>query len=168
MGLSSLKLAFDRTKRSSMEFITTDGKLMVNERLIQQKRLVPTSNRNTALRIYFLLFFINLLVEKVASIQQTGKLLLWIPIAFYALIILLFLFWILDFLFRQHLKKHVDILQIAKIKTVKSESGLETSVVLTMQSNRYKQYDFRTLENQHQLLIETIIGLNPNVQIINS
>ena len=149
-----------------MEFTTTDGKLILKGTTIKQKRLTNTRRRNIILFCYFLLFFVDLFIDKINIANETGKTSKWVSVCIYGLILLLYIGIILDFLFRQYLKSKVDISKIEKIITYKTEDGLETNVILTMKSKRYKRYNFRTLENQYNLLIDKIGSLNPNIQLI--
>ncbi len=146
-----------------MEFTTTDGKLILEGTIIKQKRLTHTRRRNIVLYSYFLLFFIDLTIDKINIANETGKASKWISVFIYGLILLLYVGSILDFLFRQYLKNKVDISKIEKIKTYKSDEGLETNIVLTMKSKRYKRYNFRTLENQYEQLVDNIYSLNPSI-----
>lgn len=105
-------------------------------------------------------------IEKIDIARETQKISKWIGVGIYSIILLLYVGVVIDFLFRQYLKNNVDISKIGKVKTYNSDEGLETSVVLIMKSKRYKKYVFRTLENQHNQLIEKIQSLNSSVQII--
>ncbi len=149
-----------------MEFITTDGKLLLEGNTIKQKRLTNTRRTNILLYCYFLLFIINLTVERIDIAQVAGKTSRWISVGIHGVFLLLYIGVLFEFLFRQYLKSNVDILKIDKITTYPSDEGLETNVVLTMKSKRYKHYKFRTLEKQYDRFIETIRSSNPNTQLV--
>ncbi len=149
-----------------MELTTTDGKLIIDGTIIRQKRLTDTRKRNFIFYCYFLLFFVDLTIDKIDIATETDKTSKWIGVGIYSLILLLYIGIALDFLFRQYLKNKVDISKVDKIKTYASEECLETNVILTMKSKRYKRYVFRTLENQYDTLVDKIQSLNPSVQII--
>lgn len=149
-----------------MEFITTDGKLLIQDYTITQKRLTNTRRRNIFLYCFFLLFFINVFIERLEIAQVADKTTKWVSVCIYGLVLLFYSLIMLDFLFRQYLKSKVDISKIDKIKLYRSEEGLETNIVLTMKSKRYKHYKFRTLERQFETLVETIRSLNPTIQLV--
>lgn len=149
-----------------MELTTTDGKLIIEGSIIRQKRLTNTRRRNFILYCYFLLFFVDLTIDKIDVANETGKTSKWIGVGIYSLILLLYIGIALDFLFRQYLKNKVDISQVKKVRTYNNDEGLETNVILTMKSNRYKRYVFRTLENQYVQLVDKIQSLNSNVQFV--
>jgi hypothetical protein len=149
-----------------MELTTTDGKLIIEGTIIRQKRLTNTRRRNFILYCYFLLFFVDLTIDKIDIAKETDKTSKWVGVGIYSLILLLYIGIALDFLFRQYLKSKVDISRVDKIKTYASDEGLETNVILTMKSKRYKRYVFRTLENQYDQLVDKIKSLNSSVQII--
>ncbi|TXI80851.1 MAG: hypothetical protein E6Q39_02115 [Crocinitomicaceae bacterium] len=149
-----------------MELTTTDGKLIIDGTIIRQKRLTNTRRRNFILYCYFLFFFVDLTIDKIDIAKETDKTSKWVGVGIYSLILLLYIGIALDFLFRQYLKSKVDISKVDKIKTYTSDEGLETNVILTMKSKRYKRYVFRTLENQYDQLVDRIQSLNSSVQII--
>jgi len=149
-----------------MELTTTDGKLIIDGTIIKQKRLTNTRRRNLILYSYFFLFFVDLIIDKIDIAKETQKTSKWIGVGIYGIILLLYIGIAIDFFFRQYLKNKVDITKIDKLKTYSSDEGLETNVVLTMKSKRYKRYVFRTLENQYEQLVDKIQSLNSNVQII--
>lgn len=151
---------------NKMELTTTDGKLIIEGSIIRQKRLTNTRRRNFILYCYFLLFFVDLTIDKIDVANETGKTSKWIGVGIYSLILLLYIGIALDFLFRQYLKNKVDISQVKKVRTYNNDEGLETNVILTMKSNRYKRYVFRTLENQYVQLVDKIQSLNSNVQFV--
>lgn len=150
-----------------MELTTTDGKLIIDGAIIKQKRLTNTRRRNILLYCYFFLFFSDLVIDKIDAAREVQKTSKWIGVGFYSIILLLYIGIAVDFLFRQYLKSKVDISKIEKVKTYSSDEGLETNVILTMKSKRYKRYAFRTLEKQYDQLIDKIQSLNSSVQIIN-
>jgi len=149
-----------------MEFTTTDGKLLLEGTAIKQKRLTNARRRNIFLYCFFLLFLINVFVEKLGIAQETQKRTKWISVSIYGIALLLYLGVLFDFFFRQYLKDKVYINKIVKIRSFPSGEGLDTNVVLTMQSKKYKLYKFRTLEKQAEAFIETVRSINPTTQLV--
>lgn len=148
-----------------MELTTTDGKLIIDGTIIKQKRLTNTRRRNLILYCYFFIFLVDLTIDKIDIAMETQKTSKWIGVGIYGIILLLYIGIAIDFFFRQYLKNKVDISKIDKLKTYSSHEGLETNVVLTMKSKRYKRYVFRTLENQYEQLVDKIQSSNSSIQV---
>ena len=149
-----------------MEFITTDGKLELEGTIVKQKRLTTTRKRNIFLYIFFLLFFIDVFLERLERAQLSDKISRWVGVTLYGSIILIYLLIFLDFIFRQYLKPKLDIQNIKKIKVFKSDDELETNLRLSLHSGRYKIYKFRTLEKQAEPFLETILSLNSKAILV--
>lgn len=149
-----------------MEFITTDGKLIVDGKNVTQKRLTNTHHLNIYMLCFFFLFIVNQFIDNINNALETGKSIIWIRISILGLILLIYVVVFLNFLFRQYFKKKMDLSKIDIIKITQSDEGLETRIKVIMQSKRYKLYIFRTLEKQHDSFIETIHSLNPKIQLV--
>ena len=61
-----------------------------------------------------------------------------------------------DILFKRSLSKRTPVDSIKSYEIQASKSGLETYIILHLQSGRYKKIAFRTLEKQHEGFLETI------------
>jgi hypothetical protein len=159
---------YQTIKTFSMDFVTVDSKLSVEGNIIKQKRLTNTFSRIFFLYAFFLLWFINAFIEKIALAQQTGKGTMWISVIISGIILLLYVGVLYDFLFRRYWKNQLDISNINKITVKPSDEGLETNVVVTLKSKRYKLYKFRILEKQYEDFIETVRSINPSIQVVTS
>ena len=147
-----------------MDFVTVDSKLLVEGTTIRQKRLTNTLTRNFFIYAFFFLWFIDQFITKIAVAQETGKATKWISVVIFGLILLLYVGALYDFVFRRYWKNKLDISNINKIRVSSSDEGLETNVVVTLKSKRYKLFKFRTLEKQYDNFIETVRSINPNIR----
>jgi hypothetical protein len=111
----------------------------------------------------FLFLGIERFVETIKNARDKSSRVGWIDVVFYGLLVLLCLVVAVDLIFKRYWKSGLEISRIAAIKISADEAGLETNVVLMVQSGRYKHLRFRTLEKQFDGLIETIRSVNPNV-----
>ena len=151
-----------------MEFITTDGKLELEGQIVKQKRLTNTRRGYIFLLAFFLLFFMDVFLERLERAQLSESISRWVGVAFIGTILFIYLLLILDLVFRQYLKPKLDVQKIKKIKVFKTDDELETNVRLSLNSGRYKTYKFRTLEKQAEPFLESILSLNSNAVIVSS
>lgn len=131
-----------------MEFITTNSKLLIEGDLIRIQIVSNTEKRYYLLNAFFFLWVVETFSKRLDTAQATGTTSKWILTGFWGLILLLYTGIILDFIFRRNWKKTIPISRIRKIKLSESESGLESTVVLTLSSGRYQPFSFRVLEQQ--------------------
>lgn len=149
-----------------MEFITTDGKLVLDDQIVKQKRLTNTRRGYIFLLAFFLLYFIDVFSKRLERAQLSDKISRWVGVTLYGTVLFIYLLLILDVVFRQYLKPKLDVQKIKKIKVFKSDDELETNVRLSLNSGRYKIYKFRTLEKQAEPFLESILTLHPNVILV--
>ena len=149
-----------------MDFITVDSKISIEGTTIKQKRLTNNSTRSYLVSAFFFLWFISVFDDKIARAQDKGSIMSWVSVGFFGLIIFLYILLLCDILFRRYWRNKINIEHIAKIKTAPSDEGLETHVVVTLKSKRYKLFKFRTLEKQHDLFIQKVQSINPNIQLV--
>jgi hypothetical protein len=133
---------------------------------ITQKRLTSTFSRNFFLYALFFLWFIDAFIEKIAVARETGKAAKWISVVFFGIILLLYAGILYDFLFRRYWKNQLEISSIHKVRMTLSDEGLDTNVVVTLKSKRYKLFKFRTLEKQYDSFVQTVRSINPNIQLV--
>ncbi len=149
-----------------MNYVTVDSKLFIEGNEIRQKRVTKDLSQKILVSAFFFLWFIDLFIKKLNTALDTGHAGKWVLVSFYGILLLLFAGIIYDFIFRRYWKNKVAVSNIKKIKIVPSDNGLETDVVVTVKSNRYKLYRFRTLENQYDDFIDKIRSINPSIQLI--
>ena len=149
-----------------MNYVTVDSKLFIEGNEIRQKRVTKDLSQKILVSAFFFLWFIDLFIKKLNTALDTGHAGKWVLVSFYGILLLLFAGIIYDFIFRRYWKNKVAVSNIKKIKIVPSNNGLETDVVVTVKSNRYKLYRFRTLENQYDDFIDKIRSINPSIQLI--
>lgn len=131
-----------------MEFITTNSKLLIEGDVIRIQIVSNTEKRNYLLNAFFFLWVVDTFSKRLDTAQATGTTSKWILTGFWGIILLLYTGIILDFIFRRNWKKTIPVSRIRKIKMSDSESGLESTVVLTLTSGRYQPFTFRVLEKQ--------------------
>ena len=149
-----------------MNYVTVDSKLFIEGNEIRQKRVTKDLSQKILVSAFFFLWFIDLFIKKLNTALDTGHAGKWVLVSFYGILLLLYAGIIYDFIFRRYWKNKVAVSNIKKIKIVPSDNGLETDVVVTVKSNRYKLYRFRTLENQYDDFIDKIRSINPSIQLI--
>ena len=148
-----------------MNYVTVDSKLFIEGNEIRQKRVTKDLSQKILVSAFFFLWFIDLFIKKLNTALDTGHAGKWVLVSFYGILLLLYAGIIYDFIFRRYWKNKVAVSNIKKIKIVPSDNGLETDVVVTVKSNRYKLYRFRTLENQYDDFINKIRSINPSIQL---
>jgi hypothetical protein len=148
-----------------MDYITIDGKLSIEGATISQKRLNNTVRLYNVLYAYFFIWAIDAFNDRLTIALDTGRVTRWISAGFFGVVILIFVLVIAEALIRRSWKRKIDISQISRIRVAESDEGLETHVFVTLNSKRYKQYKFRTLEKQYAGFVETIQSINPGIQI---
>lgn len=131
-----------------MEFITTNSKLLIEGDVIRIQIVSNTEKRNYLLNAFFFLWVVDTFSKRLDTAQATGTTSKWILTGFWGIILLLYTGIILDFIFRRNWKKTIPVSRIRKIKMSDSESGLESTAVLTLTSGRYQPFTFRVLEKQ--------------------
>ncbi len=148
-----------------MEFTTTDGKLVVNEQLIQQKRLMFSYKRNQWIFVFLFLYFSEKYYNQIERTIANPKTMNWVGIILISIIFLLLLVVIIDALFLRSWAKTIAIREIKSIQTEISDEGLETAVILKLFSRRYKRYEFRTLEKQAEGFVDMLLSQNPALTV---
>lgn len=146
-----------------MEFITTNSKLLIEGDLIRIQIVSNTEKRNYLLNAFFFMWVVDTFSKRLDTAQATGTTSKWILTGFWGLILLLYTGIILDFIFRRNWKKTIPISRIRKIKISDSESGLESTVILTLTSGRYQPFTFRVLEKQAAGFVEILRLNNHNI-----
>ena len=149
-----------------MEFVTVDGKLEIKEHTIIQKRLTGVRKKNLLISVYFFIFILNLLMDHIDKLNESGIKSSWVGIILNGLIILFYIAFVITILFRQVLSNKVDINKITEVKLTDSEEGLDKHVLLKTKSNRYKLYKFRILEKEYEKLINYLIEQKPDIKIV--
>lgn len=127
--------------------------------------MTNTFTQNFFVYAFLFLWFIDQFITKIAVAIDTGKATKWVSVIIFALILLLYVGVLYDFVFRRYWKNNLDISNINKIRVSSSYEGLETNVVVTLKSKRYKQFKFRTLEKQYEDFIEAIRSNNPSIHL---
>lgn len=150
-----------------MEFITTNSKLIIEGDLIRKLTLSGTEKRNYLLNTFFFIWVVDAFSKRLDSAQLTGSTSKWILAGCWGLILLVYTGIILDFIFRRNWKKTIPISKIRKITIADSESGLETTVVLTLTSGRYQPFTFRILEKQAAGFVEILRMANNNIIVVH-
>lgn len=151
-----------------MEFITTNSKLMIEGDLIRIQIVSNTEKRNYLLNAFFFLWVVDAFSKRLDTAQATGTTSKWILTGIWGLILLLYTVIILNFIFRRYWKKTIPISRIRKIKMYDSDSGLETTVVITLASGRYQPFTFRVLEKQAAGFVQMLRMANPLIKVERS
>jgi len=146
-----------------MEFITTNSRLMIEGDLIRKQIVSNTQKRDYLLNAFFFIWVVDAFSKRLNSAQLTGSTSKWILTGVWGLILLLYTGFLFDFLFRRNWRKTIPISRIRKIKMSDSESGLESTVILTLTSGRYQPFTFRVLEKQAAGFVEILRLNNHNI-----
>ena len=148
-----------------MEFVTTEGKLKIQDNKIIHERLTNKRWPRILLSLYFFLFFIDLTLKEIDKLTELGKQSAWIGIILYGLPVVAYVVYIIVTLFRDVLVNKVDITKIAEVKILDTDNGLDKDVLLKTKSNRYKLYKFRFLEKEYDRFTEQLLLLNSNIKV---
>lgn len=151
-----------------MEFITTNSRLMIEGDLIRKQIVSNTQKRDYLLNAFFFIWVVDAFSKRLNSAQLTGSTSKWILTGVWGLILLLYTGFLLDFLFRRNWRKTIPISRIRKIKMSDSESGLETTVVLTLASGLYQSFTFRVLEKQADGFVQMLSLTNHHIIVERS
>ena len=149
-----------------MEFITTDGKIEIQDNKLIQRRLTNERRQRIFVSFYFFLFFINLFIKELDKLNIEGKQSAWIGLVLYAIPILAYIFYVGRFLLSQILINKLDISKISEVKLEDTEIGLEKYLLIKTGSRKYKLYKFRQLENEYSRLVQHLTTLNPAIKVI--
>jgi len=150
-----------------MEFITTDGKIIIKDNRIIQERLTGDRRQKILISFYFFLFFINHFKKEIDKLNIEGKQSAWIGIFCYSILILTYLFFLGYYLLSRILINKLDISKISEVKQEFTEIGLEINLKIKTGTKRYKLYKFRRLENEYERLIQHLLTLNPAIKVIS-
>ncbi len=150
-----------------MEFITTDGKIVIKDNIIIQKRLKNDRRQRILLNFFFFLFIINIFLKELDKLNIEGKQSAWVGIVIFASFIFLYIFLTGYFLLTRILINKLDISKITEVKLEDIEFGLEKILKIMTGSKRYKLYEFRRLENEYDRLIQHLLTLNPSIKVIS-
>ena len=130
------------------EFITTQGKVIIEDGMIRVKKLIHRSNGEFNYLISGA-FYVLYLLGTDSKVMPLVYLLLGI-IGF---LILVFLF---ELFFLKAWKNNFPIEQIKSYRVNRDHTGLETKVTLILKSNRQKEIVFRNHEHQLDGFIEAV------------
>lgn len=151
-----------------MEFVTTEGKLKIEDNKIIQKRLTNKRWPRILLSLYFFLFFIDLTLKEIEKLTGQGKQSAWIGILLYGLPVVAYVVFVAVTLFRDVLVNKVDITKITEVRLLDTDHGLDKDVLIKTTSNRFKLYKFRFLEKEYDRFTEQLLLVNSSIRISNA
>lgn len=149
-----------------MKFITTDGKVIIDENSIKQIRLNQTRRYKILVGFLFIIFLVIKLIEKINNFHNHNPISSWIGIILNSILLLFALLLLFEFIFYRVWKSEILISNIVSVSTGYSENNLETHVTIKTKSKRYKIIQFRKLENQAEAFIQAIKSIYPQIKEI--
>jgi hypothetical protein len=149
-----------------MDFYTVNCKLSIEGTTLKQTYLTGTLTHRIILSLFILGVVINSGLDKLAIAQESGKVGKYISLVLPAVVVLMYAGILFVILFRLYWWNKIDISSIERIRVVTGEvKGLETRVVVTLKSRRYKPFHFRTLENQVAVFVDALCAVNPTIEV---
>jgi len=122
------------------EFITTNGKVIIDDGVIHVKKLVHHSSGEFNFLIFWTMYILFLLID-----ETKIRPLLYIVLGLLALAFLIMIF---ERVFIKSWKKKIPLANIKSYRVNKDVAGLETKVVLFLRSGRQKEIVFRNHDHQ--------------------
>jgi len=130
------------------EFITTQGKVIIEDGMIRVKKLIHRSNGEFNYLIFGAFYALYLL-----GTDSKVMPLVYLLLGIIGFLILVFLF---ELFFLKAWKNNFPIEQIKSYRVNRDHTGLETKVTLILKSNRQKEIVFRNHEHQLDGFIEAV------------
>jgi hypothetical protein len=130
------------------EFITTQGKVILENNMVRIKKLIHRSNGENSY-LFSGAFYCLFLLSTDSKIT---------PLVYIMLGIICFIFFVILFelFFIKTWKNHFPIEQIKSYRVDRDLVGLETKVTLVLKSNRHKEIYFRNHEHQLDGFLEAV------------
>lgn len=130
------------------EFITTQGKVIIEDGMVRVKKLIHRSN-NEFTYLVFSIFYVAYLLGTDSKVLPLVYILLGI-IGF------LFLAFLFELIFLKAWKNKFPVNHIKSYRVNRDHIGLETKVTLVLKSNRQKEIVFRNHEHQLDGFLEAV------------
>ena len=130
------------------EFITTQGKVIIEDGIIRVKKLIHRSNSEFNYYIFGIFYAVYLLGSDPKILP-----LVYILLGITGFVFLVYLF---ELFFLKAWKNNFPIEQIKSYRVSRDHIGLETRVTLVLKSNRQKEIVFRNHEHQLDGFLEAV------------